>query len=122
MEKAVTGDEETEQAVNAAEDSAEEAFDTEEAFKARMMQLYDLYADWTGEAEDEDGEPSETQTDGSAVVEPSVALTTIAMFLVRVARDLEVADEQFDAIIGELRMQLGSSDDGDDDDGERHVA
>lgn len=121
MDKRVAREEETLGSVNAAEDSEDEAVDTEEGFKARMMQLYDLYADWTGEAEDEDGESSETQSDGSPVVEPSVALTTLAMFLVQVARDLEVEDEQFDVIIGELRRQLSEAEN-DQSDGTRDVA
>lgn len=123
MEKAVAGEEEMSESVGSSEDSGEETFDTEEGFKARMMQLYDLYADWTGEAEDEDGESSETQSDGSPVVEPSVALTTLAMFLVQVSRDLEVEDEQFDAIVGELRRQLDAQEDeGESRGGARDVA
>lgn len=118
----VDGKAERAEAIETEADGEDEAVDTEEAFKARLMQLYDLYADWTGEAEDEDGEPSDTQSDGSPVVEPSVALTTLAMFLVQVSRDLEVPDEQFDAIIGELRTQLGSGGGGDDEDGESDVA
>lgn len=98
-----------EESQRAESEDADETGDTEEGFKARMMQLYDLYGDWTGEAEDEDGETAETQSDGSPVVEPSVALTTFAMFLVQVARDLEVEDEQFDTIIGELRKQLAAA-------------
>lgn len=89
--------------------------DTEEGFKARMMQLYDLYGDWTGESEDDDGELAETQSDGSPVVAPSVALTTLAMFLVRVSKDLEVEDEQFDDIIRELRLAVAAQDTADED-------
>ena len=108
MGNRVARQEEIHESVKTAEDS-EPAEDTEEGFKARMMQLYDLYGDWTGEAEDEDGESAETQSDGSPVVEPSVALTTLAVFLIQVARDLEVEDAQFDAIIGDLRTQLAAS-------------
>lgn len=116
MTERVAREEKDSESVNAADggdEDVEEAVDTEEGFKARMMQLYDLYADWTGEAEDEDGESSETQSDGSPVVEPPVALTTLAMFLVQVARDLEVEDDQFDTIITELRKQLDAADEDD---------
>lgn len=97
----------------------EDEDDEQQAFQARMMQLYDLVSDWTGEPQD-DGKPCETQSDGSPVIDGGEALSTIAMFLVRVSRDMGVDDRQFDEIVGEIRAVVTAEDEeeGDEEEGD----
>ena len=80
----------------------------QQAFYVRVDQLYRLFEDWTGQKDDDDEtaretEPSERrQSNGAAVIAPSDALSTFAMFSARLAVDFELERGEFLRALGTM--------------------
>lgn len=75
---------------------------SEQAFYLRVDQLYRVYEDWTGDVVDESASPPKKQSNGDALIEPIVALSTFMAFSARLALDNGMPKEDFLSAVGEM--------------------
>jgi hypothetical protein len=92
--------------------------DDQQAFARRKDKLDGLWDDWTGMS-DVEGEERAVQSDGSPVVNPGEALTTLLVYAVQMALELGMDHSEIVALTTEISDSLrGEEDDEDDENGQ----
>lgn len=89
---------------------------SETEFEARTQRLDALWDDWTGMS-DVEGRERAVQSDGSPVIHPGIALSTLVVYAAQMAHELGVGFESFSSIAEEVYDGLDASEEDEDEGG-----